>query len=393
MTFYLHRQIASTPSVGPRVPPALANAETQRRNAKTQRRKDAKEFGNWILTGGNRESGNSVSHFLRFPTEDAADTEKNEKPETGNSKLFSPIRHSAFRTPHLTAFSLVEILVTMALLSVIVLGLLAMFHQTQRAFTQSLMQVDVLEGGRAATDLMSHELEQMTPAYTSNSNGNPYFGANCYVFVDPNAVSVFQPLTVQPEVRTNVIEKLFFLTRYNQQWKGIGYIVGNTGPTNGSPDGLGTLYRWDSSFSTFGTNDIPGNLLNDFQQEPDTNRFQRIASGVIHFRVRAYQTNGFYLSTNSLVFVKIYPNIFGVQNKVAPPGTFPTLEMSYLFYSNAVPASVELELGFLETRALEQYHSMQGSPIARNFLKGHAGQVHVFTKRVQIRNVDAAAYR
>lgn len=362
MTFYLHRRFPLAPNVGPCVPPAPTNAQTHRFNAKTQRRKDAKPERNSI--GANEWNGNfATSHF-------------------------------ALRTPNSIGFSLVEILVTMALLSVIVLGLLAMFHQTQRAFTQSLMQVDVLEAGRAATDLISREMEQMSPAYTSNSNGNPSFGANCYVFVDPNAVSIFQPLTIPPEVRTNVIEKLFFLTRYNQQWKGIGYVVGNTSPTNGAPDGLGTLYRWDSSFSTFGTNDIPGNLLNDFQHEPDTNKFQRIASGVIHFRVRAYQTNGFFLSTNSAVFVKLYPNIFGAQNHfVSAPGTFPTLEMSYFFYSNAVPASVELELGFLETRTLERFRSMEGSPIAQNFLKSHAGQVHLFTKRVQIRNVDAAAYR
>src|SRR5258708_5631572 len=93
------------------------------------------------------------------------------------------LRPSAVSPRSIRAFSLVEILVTMALLSVIVLGLLAMFHQTQRAFTQSLMQVDVLEAGRAATDLISHEVEQMTPAYASN-------GINFFAALAPRAVAI-----------------------------------------------------------------------------------------------------------------------------------------------------------------------------------------------------------
>src|SRR5450631_107530 len=59
------------------------------------------------------------------------------------------------------AFTLVEIMVTVALLAVIILGLVAMFNQTRRAFTSSLTQVDVLESGRAAADLVGREMEQM----------------------------------------------------------------------------------------------------------------------------------------------------------------------------------------------------------------------------------------
>ena len=47
------------------------------------------------------------------------------------------------------AFTLIEIMVTVALLSFIILGLMAMFHQTQRAFRNSITQTDVLEGARA----------------------------------------------------------------------------------------------------------------------------------------------------------------------------------------------------------------------------------------------------
>src|SRR5258706_1220113 len=76
-----------------------------------------------------------------------------------------------------SAFSLIEILVTVTLLTVIILGLLAMFNQTQRAFRQGTTQTDVLESGRSAMDLIRRELEQMTPAYLHVTNNF----ANFYV--------------------------------------------------------------------------------------------------------------------------------------------------------------------------------------------------------------------
>ena len=60
------------------------------------------------------------------------------------------------------AFSLIEVMVAVTLMSVIVLGLLAMFSQTQRAFRTGITQVDVMEGGRAACELMAREMEQIT---------------------------------------------------------------------------------------------------------------------------------------------------------------------------------------------------------------------------------------
>ena len=67
-----------------------------------------------------------------------------------------------------SAFSLIEIIVVMALLSIIILGLLAMFTQTQRAFRTGMTQADVLESGRIFSDMISRELAQITPANQSN---------------------------------------------------------------------------------------------------------------------------------------------------------------------------------------------------------------------------------
>ena len=59
---------------------------------------------------------------------------------------------------------MVELLVTMTLLSLIVLALMAVFTSTQRAFRASVTQTDVLEGSRAAVDLITTDLRTMTPA-------------------------------------------------------------------------------------------------------------------------------------------------------------------------------------------------------------------------------------
>ena len=83
-----------------------------------------------------------------------------------HDELVNPVRGQR-------GFSLVEILMTVALLSVIILGLVAMFDQTRRAFTSSMTQVDVLEGGRAATALIASDLEQLTPCYASNNPALP----------------------------------------------------------------------------------------------------------------------------------------------------------------------------------------------------------------------------
>ncbi|MGB9602348.1 MAG: PilW family protein, partial [Limisphaerales bacterium] len=58
------------------------------------------------------------------------------------------------------AMTIMEMLVAMGILTVIVVGLLAMFQQTQRALRASMTQTDVMETGRAVMDLMTREIQQ-----------------------------------------------------------------------------------------------------------------------------------------------------------------------------------------------------------------------------------------
>src|ERR1700744_6655417 len=100
-------------------------------------------------------------------------------------------------------------MVVMALLSVIILGLMAMFDQTQKAFRTGMSQTDRLEGGRMFTDLLLRDMEEITPCYQTNGMNFyaqiPNYGA----FVGP----LVQNLPGSTFPRTHILENVFFLTR------------------------------------------------------------------------------------------------------------------------------------------------------------------------------------
>jgi type II secretory pathway pseudopilin PulG len=208
------------------------------------------------------------------------------------------------------AFSLIEIMVTIALLSFIVLGLLAMFNQTQKAFRSSMTQVDVLEAGRAVTDMIARDMEQMVASHLANfGNNNPqYFATNFFAELTPVMTQgVLQglpgtgPIGGPQDCRTNVFQDVFVLAKQNLDYVGIGYHV--------HPDPcsiVGTLYRFSTNrpksslvaaitpvgFTACG-------LSGEFrlativpQGSTGPTNMSRIADGVVHFQIRAYDTNG-----------------------------------------------------------------------------------------------------
>jgi prepilin-type N-terminal cleavage/methylation domain-containing protein len=273
-------------------------------------------------------------------------------------------------------FTLVEIMVVIALLSVIVLGLMAMFNQVQRAFKAGMTQVDVLESGRMAMDLFNREFQEITPTYRDGIN----FSVELPPF-DP----VGQQLTGSTMRRTGALEQVFFLTRDNQKWVGTGYLVS-------TPDeGIGSLYRIVLSTNI---NRNPAGLYIDFRNAP-LSSFSRILDGVVQFQVRTFDTNNSWI-VNDMGPTNGVTNIFA---SVSPPGTdwiVPGQIGYYQFRSNAVPAFVDLELGILEQQAWERYKSIpvvNTIPTPRSlFLDKQVGRVHLFRQRVSVRNVDSSAY-
>jgi hypothetical protein len=319
------------------------------------------------------------------------------------------------------AFTLVEILVSISLLSFIVIGLFAMFNQTQRAFRLGMTQSDLLEAGRAVTEMIPRELEQAVPSYRN--------AVNFSVVMIPNSAPLTQllPGGAPPDQlsRTNFLEDCFILQRQNQSWVGVGYCVRTNDATGRlwlpevSPGklGAGTLYRFETSlpallsapgfpnnglpqdpsqlFVAFLSNSVPGALASRAISN-------RICDGVVHFRLRAFATNGYPLfsdafhtnacfRTNSLALGTSLVR----QTRAVANLTFPDNWSGLYFISNAVPAAVEMELGLLEQAVWERYNSIGNDAARLAYLQREdiSSRVHLFRQRIPIRNVDPLPYQ
>ena len=311
------------------------------------------------------------------------------------------------------AFTLIEIMITVGLLSFIILGLLAMFNQTQRAFRTSMTQSDVLESGRAAMDMITREVSQLTPSEAPDILMNGIRLRTTNFFTEPSPafaappgyfLQSLPPETATPQHRTNSIQRFFFLTKLNQDWIGTGYDVLPDSPADPI---IGTLYRFSA------TNRVRSGIINvsgAFQSasrvgaldsangRPVTN-LNRIADGVVHLRVRAFAKNGFlmvpWLATNGYAFTRnargdyIYTNAW---NTIARADAIRPDQSATYFMGNAAPGYVDVELGLLEPQILQRYRSIPDVAAQRNYLSNHVAQVHIFHQRVAIPNVDTTAY-
>jgi type II secretory pathway pseudopilin PulG len=294
------------------------------------------------------------------------------------------------------AFTLVEILVTMALLSFIVLGLLTMFNQTQRAFRSGLGQTDVLEGGRGAMDMLVRDVEQLTPSQAP-AVGKPiaWFAMNYWSGADPHYPNFRQylPTPNGPGWRTNVVDQFFLLTRLNQDWLPVFYRVEPA--ANGSA--VGSLYRYSTTWPRYAAPGVGHMLLrlNNFPSPPYwfTNR---VVDGVVHLQVRAFDTNGVPLVPFNGQSLASSWNLYRPSVTNASGGSYfqAYSPCDVCFWSNAVPAYVELEMGILEAKTLQHYLAIDPTtPAAQAYLSNHVGQVHLFRQRIPIRNVDFSAYQ
>jgi type II secretory pathway pseudopilin PulG len=298
-----------------------------------------------------------------------------------------------------SAFSLVEVLVTITILSLIVLALMAVFNSTQLAFRASVTQTDVLEGGRATMDRMTADLRQMAPSlsyYFTNDlvslNGITYPAdpVNFYVNANYNQTTnqpLVQSLPGSGAQRTNVLENFFILDRDNLNgrptWIATGYAVDTMSPTDFNP-----LYRFYMTTNVAAAN--PQVLFTNFMLAVQTGSFtnwSHLLDGVVHLTVRAYDTNGLWM-TNGYSFG--YGNT--AKNVLFLP---PDLgEVGFYMFSNTLPASVEIQLGVLEDRVLQRAATWpNGSLFQSNYLALQAGKLHIFRQRVTVPNFDLSAYQ
>jgi prepilin-type N-terminal cleavage/methylation domain-containing protein len=312
----------------------------------------------------------------------------NSKLKTQNSKLRG------------RGFTLVEILVVLALLSLIVYALMVVFNGTQRAFRASLTQTDSLESGRAVMGLIAGDLETMIPSddvsnyFINNGLIETSNAVNFSTFVNANFAfppsPLYQSLVGSPDgaLRTNVLENIFILGKGNlngvPSWIGTGYFCNSN-----LPDGtLYPLYRFYMTTNASSGGSGANGLYLQFTGFQITNNtvWSHLMDGVVNLTAHAYDTNGVWITNG--YYGNINP-VIPVQNVVFFGNTYG--EVNCLFYSNAVPASVQITLGTIEDRVLQHAEALSGIPQS-NYLANAAGQVHLFTRRVWIRNLDLTAY-
>jgi hypothetical protein len=290
-------------------------------------------------------------------------------------------------------------LVTMVLLSLIVLSLMAVFNSTQTAFRSSLTQTDVLESGRLVMNLMTSDLEGTVPSlggYNTNTDiylSIPGDAVNFYANTNFGYLPLIQSLTASLQLRTNVLENFFSLSRQNingsPSWVGTGYTV-----MSNLPDGtLYPLYRFYMATNVMNGNPetLFANFLNDVSYNNFTNNstnWSHLMDGVVDLQVRVYDPDGF-LMTN---YYDYYNGRY-----ITNQNTFITNNQNITFmFSNTIPASVDLELGVMEDAILARAEGLPNvAPVYAQtaYLSNHVGQVHLFRQRVLIRNVDPTAYQ
>jgi prepilin-type N-terminal cleavage/methylation domain-containing protein len=275
-------------------------------------------------------------------------------------------------------FTLVEVLVVMTLLSLIVLVLMAVFNSTQTAFRAGVTQAGVLESGRAAMDLMAEDLRAMSPSLDTNNGA-----VNFYAGFPPGYMPLVQPLlaSIPAQSRTNAQERIFILRRQNQTWTGVGYVVANS-----SQGDLDSLYRFTATTNVQSAGDPAAALFNLFLNSATTN-MSHLMDGVVELTVRDYDLNGVWLTNG-------YANLTNLTVKNTWFSSPAWGQVGFAMFSNTLPASVQIEMGVIEDRALQRAESLSASPSAQaSYLQQQAGAVHVFRQRVSIPNVDPSAYQ
>ena len=276
------------------------------------------------------------------------------------------------------AFTVVELLVAVSIMSVIVYVLVSIFNQTQRALRSNLTQVDVLESGRAAMDLVSRELYEMSSAPTPAIAGltNRFYQTNLFGYVGPYK-PLAQKLLGDGTFRTNYLQDFFFMTHEGRDWSGVGYRV-----LSQRSGGVGSLYRYVNNIRVGEMAAENNNLSRGFRlatplPASEPTNFFKIADGIIHFRLTPVDFLGRTMNYQGTL-TNNYTNTYLLRDV--------DRETSYAFVGEALPSFVELEIGVLDSKTFDKYKSIPDAGLGRKYLEQQAGKVHLFRQRIPIRS-------
>ncbi|MAE31364.1 MAG: hypothetical protein CMO43_07200 [Verrucomicrobiales bacterium] len=316
------------------------------------------------------------------------------------------------------AFTLLELMVAVSVMTLVIYTLYALFNQTQMALRKNAAQVDVNEGGRAAMEMIVRELSQMEtsgyPAITDPRTLLTYSGSKSFHSrITPGNSALllaYQSDALTPEgddedlaegFRTNILQDFTFTGRGDSGFFVTSYRV--IGATNG----IGTLARYRTNGTLRVT--APGQallnkteLFNRFFFDPivsaTNSLFEPIADGVIHFRISPYDQLGRPLGHGSLYYDPLGLNLerlgaagqalYQVATNRPVDGTLmQDLDgHSQVQFYGALPEYFDLEMAVVEPQVLKQVRALPKAMQA-NYLGRQIGKVTLFRQRIPIRDM------
>lgn len=325
-------------------------------------------------------------------------------------KLLTLIKRSSANRRR-RGMTLLELMVSMALLTVIILGLYSMFEQTQKALLRGGEEVDVQETARSAFRVILSQVDEVAAAgvfYGTNFNLIPPqryqgFSTNFLVRLNTNAPQFLSQGLVGNTNRTHQLHDFFFLTRDERDWKCTGYFVGPTAepkdflvprPADAAiwQQGVGSLYRFELKTNYLRMDDLylQTNAANFFVKptsgstvdDPSASRnfftVHRVADGIVHLKVITH-TNG--------VLVPLIGGINGLTLADNIPSDSVTLT------NEQAPSHIEIELGVLEPKTLALVRSLPAGVGSSNLLYRSAGNVLMFRARVAVRTRNDSGFQ
>ncbi len=356
--------------------------------------------------------------------------------------------HPSIAQRRIAAFSLLEMMIAVGMLTIIVLALYAMFDQTQKALRQSLNQAEVSENGRSALELMGRGLARASSPLVQDALHLVVKPANAtgYDLVFDGQGQNFnrtQPLR---------FDEIFYTYRtVGNQWHIAGLFVGpdGTGPVGGGAvEGLATLYLVAESLpNTNLVQSLPSELLTSpvidsalvppmrlsgtlaVQTNLITRRLGtlafvgntslaradavRLLEGVLQFKVTAIDADGrpydrnhpvnfdveyprVGVNTNSPVHLAISPDQWQETNRI---GTLrrplpvsislvnaDTSQVNVQFRGTRMPAALEIEVTLLDGKQLDQFRSLPKTVQSRNrWLANNSGSLQTLRQRIALR--------
>ena len=272
------------------------------------------------------------------------------------------------------AYSLVEIMVAMSLLTVIVVGLLASLNQAQKALRLSGGQSDTFENGRAFLALMTRELQEIAQFPPEITNTYRFFS----VYRNAGEPLIQSVPGLPKEPRTNLLSSFGFVVRGKERndWKLVMYDVSRDQMSSRS---CSAIYRAERTYPAWAlTNDLPvveRQFVNwDFKSDSDTNQFRKLLDGVVHIGFRMFNRKGERIPDwNGAGKLEGYR----VAQQHMPSFDFgPDIDYR--------PATVEVELAILDPDVFKKTKSIDDRDAVLNFLQERSGNVQIFRQRINI---------